>query len=216
MTWKDVTLFQFQQYQNMIRKKDDHDTDLDLAIKALAIMTNRTETEIDSLMVKELNEQVKEIDFLAKTEPQPKPVDVIKVGKKRYRCVYDIRNMPFARYIEAKYFAEDTLFNMHKIGASMVLPMKWTWRGWKVAKYDASKHEEYANDLLGAPYEQIYGSVVFFCQVFVISIRDSKDYLMAKMMAMGMSPEVAEKRVEDLVASLDGFIKLRSSQNTKG
>lgn len=215
MEWKDVTLFQYQQYQNMIKKKDDHDTDLDLAIKTLAIMTNRTEVEIDSLMVKELNDQLKKIEFVAKYEPQPKPVDVIKVGKKRYRCVYDIRNMPFARYIESKYFGEDTLFNMHKIGASMVLPMKWTWRGWKVAKYDATKHEEYANDLLGAPYEQVYGSVVFFCQVFVNSIKDSKDYLIIKMIQMGIPIETAEQRVEDLVASLDGFIKLRSSQNTK-
>ena len=210
-----MTLFQFQQYQNMIMKKDDHDTDLDLAIKALAIMTNRTEKEIDSFLVWELNYHIKKIDFLAKSTPEPKPVDVIKVGKKRYRCVYDIRNLPFARYIESKYFGDDALFSLHKICASMVLPMKWTWRGWKVAKYDASKHEEYSNDLLGAPYEQVYGSVVFFCQVFVTSIKDSKDFLINKMTQMGISQAEAEKRMQDLVSSLDGFIKLRSSQNTK-
>ena len=166
MNWSNVTLWQYQQIENLMSKKDG-DTELDLAVKTLAILTNRTESQIDSLSIADLKEQLKEIDFITKTKPEPKPKDFIKINGKQYRCIYDIRNMPYARYIETKYFGSDITNNLHKIAASMVMPMKKTWRGWKVAKYDASKHDEYAQDLLGAPFESVYGSVVIFCQVFI-------------------------------------------------
>lgn len=215
MNWSDVTIFQYQQMQNLFSKKDKGDTELDIAVKTLAILTNRTEAQIDSLSVRELTEQLKGIDFVTNSEPQPKPVDFIKVNGRKYRCVYDIRNMPYSRYIETKFFAEDTLNNLHKIGASMIRPMKMTWRGWKLQKYDASKHEEYAQDLLEAPFEQVYGSVVFFCQVFTNSIKNLADYFKKEMIKKGMTPEEAEIQVGILCESMDGFIKLPSSQNTK-
>lgn len=215
MNWSDVTIFQYQQMQNLFAKKDSDDTELDIAVKTLAILTNRTESQIDSLSVKELTKELKEIEFVTNSEPQPKPVDFIKVNGRKYRCVYDIRNMPYSRYIETKFFAEDTLNNLHKIGASMIRPMKMTWRGWKLAKYDASKHDEYAQDLLEAPFEQVFGSVVFFCQVFTDSIKSLADYFKKEMILKGMTQEEAEIQVQILCESMDGFIKLPSSQITK-
>ena len=215
MNWSDVTIFQYQQMQNLFSKKESGDTDLDIAVKTLAILTNRTETQIDSLSVRELTTQLKEIEFVTNSEPQPKPVDFIKVGKRKYRCIYDVRNMPYSRYIETKFFAEDTLNNLHKIGASMIRPMKMTWRGWKLDKYDASKHEEYAQDLLEAPFEQVYGSVVFFCQVFSESIKSLADYFKEEMIKKGMTQDQAEIQVGILCESMDGFIRLPSSQITK-
>lgn len=210
MTWKDVTLWQYQQIENLLSKKEG-DTELDLAVKTLAILTNKTETQIDSLSLADLKEQLKGIDFVTTTKPEPKPKDFIKVGNKRYRCIYDIKNMPYARYIETKYFGSDITNNLHKIAASMVMPMKLTWRGWKVAKYDASKHNEYAQDLLSAPFESVYGSVVFFCQVFADSIMNLRDYFKAEMIKSGMNPIEAEMTVADLCDNMAGFTKLRSS-----
>ena len=161
MNWKDVTVWQWQQIQNLLSKREGL-TELDIAVKSLEILTYQTETQIDSLSIKELNEQLKKITFITESAPIPKPNDIIKIGKKRYRCVYDIRNIPYSRYLETKFFGDDIINNLHKIAASMVMPMKLTWRGWKVAKYDASKHEEYAEDLLSASFESVYGSVVFF------------------------------------------------------
>jgi hypothetical protein len=215
MNWSDVTIFQYQQMQNLFSKKESGDTDLDIAVKTLAILINRTESQIDSLSVRDLTYQLKKIDFVTNTQPQPKPVDYIKVNDNRYRCIYDVRNMPYARYIETKFFGEDTLNNIHKIGASMIRPMKKTWRGWVLDKYDASKHEEYAQDLLSAPFQQVYGSVVFFCQVFTNSIKNLADYFKAEMIKKGMSKEEAEIQVAILCKSMDGFIKLPLSQNTK-
>ena len=210
MTWSDVTLWQYQQIENLLSKKDN-DTELDLAVKTLAILTNRTEAQIDSLSIADLKEQLKGIDFVTTTKPDPKPKDFIKIGNKRYRCIYDIKNMPYARYIETKYFGADITNNLHKIAASMVMPMKLTWRGWKIAKYDASKHNEYAQDLLGAPFESVYGSVVFFCQVFADSIMNLKDYFKEEMIKSGMNPVEAEITIMDLCNNMDGFTKLRSS-----
>jgi hypothetical protein len=207
MNWSDVTLWQYQQIQNLLSKKGD-DTELDLAVKTLAILTNRTESQIDSLSIADLKKQLKGIDFVTKTKPEPKAKDYIKVDNKKYRCVYDIRQMPYARYIETKFFGSDITNNLHKIAASMVLPMKLTWRGWKVVKYDASKHEEYAQDLLSAPFESVYGSVVFFCQVFADSIVNLRDYFKEEMIKTGMTEEQAEKTVMDLCNSMAGFIRL--------
>lgn len=214
MTWKDVTVWQWIQLQNVLLKKEEY-TELDIAVKSLAILTNQTENQIDSLMIKDLQKQLEGIKFITDTLPEPKPVDFIKTPGRRYRCVYDVKNIPYARYLETKFFGTDIGLNIHKICASMVMPMKLTWRGWKVASYDSTKHEEYAEDLLEAPFEQVYGSIVFFCQVFSDSIKSLAGYFKTESMKAGMTEEEAEKMAQDLCDATDGFIKLRSSLNTK-
>ena len=213
MNWKDVTVWQWQQIQNLLTKREGL-TELDIAVKSLEILTYQTEAQIDSLSIKELNEQLKKITFITESAPVPKPSDIIKIGKKRYRCVYDIRNIPYSRYLETKFFGDDIINNLHKIGASMVMPMKLTWRGWKVAKYDASKHEEYAEDLLSASFESVYGSVVFFCQVLRDSIRIIVDSSRNELIQKGLSELEIEVLTKDLWSDLDGFINQLSSQNT--
>jgi hypothetical protein len=213
MNWKDVSVWQMQQLTNVLSKNDD-DTTLDIAVKSLAILTNRTEAQIDSLSVDDLNKQLVLISFINESVPEAKPVDIIKVNGKRYRCIYDIKNLPFARYMETKYFGNDVMTNLHRIGASMIRPMKKTFWGWKLDEYDASKHEEYANDLLEASYESVYGSIVFFCQVYVQSINNLADYLKERIVAKGMTKEEAETTMEILCNVLDGFTNLPSLQNT--
>jgi hypothetical protein len=214
MNWKDVTIWQWQQMQNLLAKSKDY-TELDIAVKSLAILTNQTESQIDSLTIKELGVQLQKIKFITETAPEPKPVDFIKLGKKRYKCIYDVKKLPYSRYLETKFFGSDVTMNLHKIGASMVVPMKLTWRGWRVAKYDASKHEEYAQDLLAAPFEQVYGSVVFFCQVFADSITNLADFLRVELRSKGMTMEEAETTLLALCESMDGFTRLPLSQTTK-
>ena len=214
MTWKDVTVWQWIQLQNLLQKTEGL-TELDVAVKSLAILSYQTENQIDSLSVKDLNKQLLKIKFITDTLPEPKAVDFIKTPGRKYRCIYDIRNIPYARYLETKFFGADVGLNIHKIAASMVMPMKKTWRGWKVAKYDSAKHEEYAEDILEAPFEQVYGSIVFFCRVFNDSIRSLSDYFKTESMKAGMTEEQAEIMVADLCSALDGFTKLHSSQSTK-
>lgn len=205
MTWKDVNVFQWQQIVNLFTKEKDL-TELDLAVKSVAIVKNMTEHQIDSMPIGELNPLLKSIAFIHE-EIKPQPVKYIQVGKKRYKCIYDIRKMPAARYIESKYFSQDVNGNLHRIGACMVMPMKKTLFGWKVDKYDASKHEEYAQDLLEAPITAVLGSVVFFCLVYRNWIKASKDYLVSEMMSKSLTKYQAEVLYQTLCETLDGFIK---------
>jgi len=183
MNWKDLNVFQWQQLNDLFLKSKDA-TDLDLAISAASICTGLTEHEIDSLPVSDLTPLLKVISFIHE-ELKPQPERFIKLKGKRYKCIYDVRKIPAARYIETKHFGKDVNANLHRIAACMVMPMKRTLFGWKVVKYDASRHEEYSQDILEAPITQVLGSVVFFYQVYRNWIKSSKDYLIREMMEDG-------------------------------
>lgn len=189
-----------------ITNPDKDWTELDAEVKRLCIVTGLTEHQIDSLSLTALNELRKELEFL--DEPiEGKPVNYIEVNKRRYRINYDIKNMPSARYIESKVFSKDTLPNLHKIAASMVIPQKRNWYGkWIDQDYDASKHEEYAADMQEANFIDIYHSLVFFYQVYKNWIEISKDYMMEAMRKAGMTSSQTDIMAHLLSISTDGII----------
>ena len=189
-----------------ITNPDKDWTELDTEVKRLCIVTGLTEYQIDSLSITALKELRKELDFLNE-DIEGKPVNYIEVNKKRYRINYDIKNMPSARYIESKVFSKDTLANLHKIAASMVIPQKRNWFGkWIDQEYDASKHEEYAADMQEANFIDIYHSLVFFYQVYKNWIEISQDYMIAEMTKAGMTEKQAAMVVDLLSESMDGTI----------
>jgi hypothetical protein len=205
MTWNNVTVFQYQQINDIYANAKEL-TDLDLSIKVTSILKNMTEHQIDSLPVKELGPLLESISFVHQ-EIQPQAVDRIKVNGRVYKCIYDVRNIPAARYIESKHFSTDVMGNLHKIFACMVIPQKKTWFGWRDDKYDASKHSDYAQDILEAPIVNVLGSVVFFYQVYRLWIKNSKDYLVKQMMEGGVTEKKAVEGWEALCNIMDGFIK---------
>jgi len=162
------------------------------------------------LETKKLSEK---LSFL-NTEIKTSKVQHIHASGKRYKVNYDVRRMPSARYIEAKHFASDFAGNLHIIAACMVVPMKRTLLGYEPQPFDATKHEDYANDLLTAPITEVLGSVVFFYHVFKTWTKVFRDYLKQQMMMMGMSKYQAEVTYQALCDSLDGFTRLPLSLNT--
>lgn len=206
MKWNNLTLWQYQQLMPTITNPDKDWTELDIEVKQLCIVTGLTEYQIDSLSLTALQELRKELNFLNESI-EGKPVNYIEVNKKRYRINYDIKNMPSARYIESKVFSKDTLANLHKIAASMVIPQKRNWFGkWIDQDYDASKHEEYAADMQEANFVDIYHSLVFFYQVYKNWIEVSRDYMTAEMMKAGITQTQADMVVDLLSESMDGTI----------
>lgn len=190
-------------------------TELDLAYKVTGIVMDLTENQIDSLPVDQLKPLMQQVAFVHE-EIKPQPVKFIQVNGKRYRCVFDVRKMPAARYIESKYFDQDRITNLHKLAACMVIPQKRNWLGrWVDDAYDASKHSEYAEDMLAAPITSVLGSVVFFYQVYSNWIRSSKDYLISQMIQRGMSKYQAEKVYIHLCEIMDGYIRPNWWLNTK-
>jgi hypothetical protein len=215
MKWNELTLWQYQQLMPIITNPNKDWTELDVDIKLLTIITGLTEYQIDSLNIEDLKELRKELAFL--DEPiEGKPVDYIKTNGKQYRINYDIKNMPAARYIESKVFSKETLANLHKIAASMVIPQKKNWFGkWVDDKYDASKHEQYAADMQEANFVNVYHSLVFFYQVYKNWIEVSRDYMRAEMTTAGMTTEQADSVLLLLCESMDGIIPPNLLPNTK-
>jgi len=215
MKWNNLTLWQYQQLMPILTNPEKDWTELDKEVKQLAVISGLTEYQIDSLSIETLKEMRQDLAFL--DEPiEGKPVDFIVVNGRRYRMNYDIKNMPAARYIESKVFSKDTLGNLHKIAASMVIPQKKTWFGkWVDDKYDASKHEDYAADMQEANFIHVYHSLVFFYQVYRNWIEVSRDYMKAEMMKAGMTATQAESVVLLLCDSMGGIIPPSLLPNTK-
>jgi hypothetical protein len=215
MKWNNLTLWQYQQIMPIITNPEKDWTELDKEVKLLCVITGLTEYQIDSLAIEDLKELRKELAFL--DEPiEGKPVDFIVINERRYRMNYDIKNMPAARYIESKVFSKDTLANLHKIAASMVIPQKKTWFGkWVDDKYDASKHEDYAADMQEANFIHVYHSLVFFYQVYRNWIEVSRDYMIREMTTTGMTTEQAAAVVQLLCESTGGIIPPNLLPNTK-
>lgn len=204
MSWDKINVFQYQQLIPALGIDDPTDQNMRL----IAILNGWTDNQVDSLSVEEYTKEKAKIAFL-NDSIEGKPVKVIKVNGRRYKCIYDVRKLPSGRYIESKVFSQDLVGNLHKLAASMVIPMKKTIFGWKLDKYDASKHEDYANDMLEAKFVDVYHSIVFFYQVYRNWMEVTKDFLIAKMMEVGKSHSEAEKEVANLLNILDGSIAPR-------
>lgn len=205
--WKKINVWQYQQIYNVYSSSDKYLTEIEVDSKLVSIVNNLTDTQVDSLPLKEFMELKKSVEFLNKPI-EGKPVKYINISKnKRYKINYDVSKMPFARYIESKVFSEDLYNNLHKLAATMVIPQKRILGIWFNQKYDASKHQEYSDDMLTARFIDVYHSLVFFYQIYRNWIEVSQDYMVSKMMQSGMTQEKAKEAVQNLCSTLDGNIQ---------
>lgn len=202
--WQEITLWQYQQIIPIMTKPDKEWTEIDVDYKLISILTGMTQYQIDSLPLEELKKERAKLKFL-KEDITGKPVKYIEVNGRRYRVIYNVKDMPFARYIESKVFGKDVVSNLHKISASMVMPQKRNWLGrWVDDTYDASKHEQYSLDMQEAKFVDVYHTLVFFYQVYRNWIEVSQDYMVKEMMEKGMTLEEAKEVVNLLCQSMDG------------
>ena len=213
--WKKINVWQYQQIYNVYNSKENYLTEIEIDSKLVSIVNNLTDTQVDSLPLKEFMELKKSVEFL--NQPiEGKPVKYIKINKtKRYKINYDVSKMPFARYIESKVFSEDLYNNLHKLAATMVIPQKRILGIWFKQKYDASKHQEYSDDMLTARFIDVYHSLVFFYQIYRNWIEVSQDYMVNKMMQTGMTQEKSKEAVQSLCNTLDGSIQPNLLPSTK-
>jgi len=212
MNWSDINLFQYQQLVKALSIEDD----IDKTVKLVSIVTGMTENQVLSLSIADFNKEKQKLNFLSE-DIQGKPVNFINVNGRRYECIYDVRNIPAARYIESKVFGNDLVNNIHKIAATMVLPMKKTIFGWKRAKYNAANHEQYAQDMLEARFVDVYHSAVFFLSVYLNWIKVSQGYLMEELKKKKVPSEEIEA-VQDFLKYMDGtipYMKLPDSTISK-
>lgn len=210
MTWKNVTVRQWQELCDLYTGDAE-----DIKTPTISILTGMTEAQVDSLSAEEREDLLKKFNFIHEM-PDGVPQKFIEVNGRRYRCVYDVRQIKAARYIESKHFASDPNGNLHRIAASMIHPQRRGWLGWKDDRYDAARHEEYANDMLDAPVTAVLGSVLFFCEVYRAWIKSSEDYLVKEMISKGIQKQEAEILVTTLSTVMDGTIMLKLSPSMNG
>lgn len=86
----------------------------------------------------------------------------IKVNGRAYRINDNIYDMNAARYVEAITFSRDSVANMHKLLASMVVPQHWTILGLADMPYPDHRHEWLSEQMLDADYDDVYPSLVPF------------------------------------------------------
>jgi predicted nucleotide-binding protein (sugar kinase/HSP70/actin superfamily) len=197
--------------------------EFDKAQKLVECLTDKTTDEVEAMPLYKFDKLCKELkelfDINVEKLQNSKPKALIVANGKPYHLNFNIMQHPFnaGRYVEIATFATDTIGNMHNILASMATPLKWSWRKMRYVKmqYDATKHEQYANDMLHADFEHAYHSSVFFYLVFIHSIKSSKDYLVAEMMMAGVNQQEAVESIETLLKVLDGCITQRWYQNLK-
>lgn len=180
MQWSDITVFQFQQLFALWDDPEtkDRKTEADVMAEAVAICFGLSLNQVDSMPFEEFKEKAAALDFLT-TQPPAKTVKHFTANGRRYRFVFDVRQIHAGRNIEVKHFSKAAFpVSLHRQAASMVIPQRRTWYGrWVDDTYDAAKHEEYASDILQAPITAIHGSAVFFCKLFINLITSTADYL---------------------------------------
>jgi hypothetical protein len=177
--------------------------------KLISIVFDMNLLEVEHLPIGKYIDLVKELNFLS-TPLTDKPVPFVTANKRKYKFIWDVMQIRAGRYIEIKHFGGDIIQNMHQLFASMVIPMKKKWYGWVEDKYDASKHQEYSNDMLYANIEEVYGCVVFFYHVYRNWIEVSEGYLRSKQKSKG-----EELGIVTFKEFMDGSIVPRLLPTTK-
>jgi len=208
MNWNKITVRQYQDIFPIIT--DEGLTDLDKLVKIISILTGKNEDIIDSWPIDRLNDYKHLFEFDFKKEAKKR----VKVNGRYYRFNWEVNKLKAARYIEAKTFVGEGLFqNLHKIMASCVVPQRKVGLFYFDKKYNAADHDKYATDLLDAPFPFVYNACVFFCQLLMKWIDVTLSY--SEELKGRMTANQIKALRESLQSITDGFITLPLSQISK-
>jgi hypothetical protein len=205
MNWNKITVRQYQDIFPIIA--DDNLSDLDKLVKVICILTGYNEDFIDSWPINKLNEYRHLFEFDFKKEARKR----VKVNGRYYRFNWEVNKLKAARYIEAKTFVGEGLFqNLHRLMASCVIPQRKVGFLYFDKKYNAAHHDKYATDLLDAPFPFVYNACVFFCQLLIKWIDVTLSY--SEELKGKMTASQIKALRESLQSITDGFIAVPLSQ----
>ena len=129
--------------------------------KMLAVIEGKNEREYDEYKYRDLIQEYGEKLSFFNNIPESKPVDFLQVGDHRYKFCYELQEITAGQYIDILSFSGE-IMQLNKIAACFFLPME----GDKYKGYGVVPHEVVAEDLLDANFLQVYGCMLFFCQLF--------------------------------------------------
>ena len=148
-----ITLYDIEASQNLniIEKQQ----------KMLAVIEGKNEREYDDYKYRDLIQEYGEKLSFFNNIPESKPVDFLQVGDNRYKFCYELQEITAGQYIDILSFSGE-IMQLNKIAACFFLPME----GDKYKGYGVVPHDVVADDLLEANFLQVYGCMLFFCQLF--------------------------------------------------
>lgn len=209
-----ITIGKFQQLYAISQMEMD---ELDKSILLVQTLLDKSQFEVETMKVSKFNKVCahigKSFELFGKELEAGKPKQLVKVNGRWYFLNYEITKKPMnaGRYVEVATFSTDVIGNLHKILASMANPMELTWKGFKIKKYDATDHEQIAEDMLQLDFKVAYHAAVFFCALFTESMRA----LLHSLELPKEKKEEANQIVQNLTKTMGGFIQPKWSQNLK-
>lgn len=129
--------------------------------KMLSIVEGKPESYYDSFKYRDLITAYGEKLSFFDNIPETKPVDFLKVGDKRYKFCYELQEITAGQYIDILAFSGE-IMQLNKIAACFFLPME----GKRYQPYGKIPHDVVADELLDAKFIEVYGCMLFFCQLF--------------------------------------------------
>ena len=199
MTWKDITVGQYQQLVELGKMEL---TEEELTHESVAVLYGMTANEVKKLAPKKLGALIGSLAFI-KTEVEPVKVKRIKAGKHWYTFDSNIKELKTSKYIETKYFQTDFAGNIHNLLAVYCVPLKF---GLIPTSYDITEFETHAERLKTAKLPEAMGVLLFFCPLLLNLTEGILRYSVRSLNPK--EREIAEMANTLLVGSTGGFIKL--------
>lgn len=201
LSWGNITVQQFQDIHRLSLTPDIDE--FDRVERAICILFDMTEQQVDDLPVKEFNALARQCAFALTDNVPGKPVKSFRIGKKKYAITYDPTKLRHRQYVEILTFGNKPIENMHYVMASLVQPVRWGMR----RRNEAKDHEALSADMLNARLVDLYHSCVFFCKLWLSLMQRIKGSLVIQMMEKGITKETALGLLNNSIAAMAGFIQ---------
>jgi hypothetical protein len=170
--------------------------------KMLSIVEGKPESYYDSYKYRDLISEYGEKLSFFDNIPQTKPVDFIQVKDKRYKFCHELNEITAGQYIDILAFSGE-IMQLNKIAACFFLPMQ----GKRYLPYGKIPHDVVADDLLDAKFLEVYGCMLFFCQLF--------SELISNTITSSMVNKELAKKVVDSWQGGAGYLALSKLQTSR-
>ena len=199
MTWKDVTVGQYQQLAEIGKMGLD---DIEATQETISVLFGLTINEVRKLKAIQIAKYVEQMDFL-KTEIIPRRRTILYCKGYFAGVDYTFTDFQTSKYIESKYFMQDFVGNMHNLLAVYTHELKY---GLIKKKAKVSDFEKDAERLKAANIEEAMGVLVFFYPTFDNLMKIIRPYSELSRKTEKVN-QLIEKALTLSLSSTDGYTK---------
>jgi hypothetical protein len=199
MTWKDVTVGQYQQLAEIGKMGLD---DIEATQETISVLFGLTINEVRKLKAIQIAKYVEQMDFL-KTEIIPRRRTILYCKGYFAGVDYTFTDFQTSKYIESKYFMQDFVGNMHNLLAVYTHELKF---GLIKKKAKVSDFEKDAERLKAANIEEAMGVLVFFYPTFENLMKIIQPYSELMKQTEKVN-QLIEKALTLSLSSTDGYTK---------